>query len=74
MDRRKALLEKIAKLDEIDSKHFPVATIDDYFLGNDQEDSIAPNQWGDGRPSVRELYARLKEIEARPDVQGFFVG
>lgn len=74
MDLRKALLEKIAKLDEIDSEHFPIVTIDDYFLGNDQEDSIAPNQWGDGRPSVRELYARLKEIEASPDVQGVFVG
>ena len=74
MDHRTVLLEKLKRLDEIDSEHFPVVTLDEYFIGNDQEDSIAPNQWGDGRPSIREIHARLKEIEARPDVQGVFVG
>ncbi|SDI84748.1 hypothetical protein SAMN05216588_12648 [Pseudomonas flavescens] len=74
MDLGTALLAKIAALDEIDDAHFPIVSIDDYFLGNEQEESIAPNQWGYGRPSIGELYARLKEIEARPDVQGVFVG
>ena len=74
MELRRALLARIAELDELDDKHFPTVSLDDYFLGNDQEDSIAPNQWGDGRPSIREIHARLKEIEARPDVQGVFVG
>lgn len=74
VDLRKALYVKVAALDKVDDRHFPVVTIDDYFLGNDDEESIAPNQWGDGRPSVRELYEHLKGIEARPDVQGVFVG
>jgi len=74
MDLRKALYEKVAALHEIDGKHFPVVSIDDYFQGNEDEESIAPNQWGDGRPSVREIYEHLKQIEARSDVQGVFVG
>ena len=74
MDLRKALYEKVAALHAIDSKHFPIVSIDEYFIGNDDEQSIAPNQWGDGRPSLREMYNRLKKIESRPDVQGVFVG
>jgi hypothetical protein len=74
MDHRKALLEKLKQLDDIDSDHFPVVSLDEYFIGNDQEDSIAPNQWGYGRPSIGEIYARLKTIEAKPDVQAVFVG
>jgi len=74
VDHRRTLLDKLKKLDEIDSKHLPVVTLDDYFIGNDDEFSIAPNQWEYGRPSIREIYSRLKEIEARPDVQGVFVG
>lgn len=74
MDLRKALYAKVEALHEIDSEHFPVVSVDDYFIGNDDEESIAPNQWGDGRPSIRDIYDRLKRIEARPDVQGVFVG
>ena len=74
MDHRETLLERLQKLDEIDSKHFPVVSLDEYFMGNEQEDSIAPNQWGYGRPSIRDIYTRLKAIEERSDVQGVFVG
>ncbi len=74
MDRRKLLLEKLDRLDAIDEDHLPVVTIDDYFLGNTDEESIAPNQWGEGRPCIAEIYACLKAIEAREDVQGVFVG
>ena len=74
MDYRKALLGKLEELDGIDSGHCPVVSLDEYFVGNHQEDSIAPNQWGEGRPPIAEIYARLKAIEARPDVQGVFVG
>lgn len=74
MGYRKTLLEKLERLDEIDSEHLPVVSLDEYFLGNEQEDSIAPNQWGYGRPSIREIHARLKALETRPDVQGVFVG
>jgi len=74
MDHRKALYAKVEALHEMDGKHFPIVTLDDYFIGNDDEESIAPNQWGDGRPPVREIYEHFKKIEARPDVQAVFVG
>lgn len=74
MDHRKLLLEKLDRLDAIDEEHLPVVTIDEYFIGNSDEESIAPNQWGEGRPSIAELHARFKAIEARADVQGVFVG
>ncbi|AVP96778.1 hypothetical protein C7S18_06000 [Ahniella affigens] len=73
MDLRKALYTKVTALDEIDSEHFPIVSLDEFFLGNEEEDSIAPNQWGDGRPSIRVIYERFKAIEARPDVQGVYV-
>jgi hypothetical protein len=74
MDYRKALLEKLEELDQIDPEHFPIVSLDEYFIGNEQEDSIAPNQWGYGRPPIRDIYACLKALEARSDVQGVFVG
>ncbi len=74
MSHRKILLERVEALDALDEDHFPVVTLDEYFLGNDQEQSIAPNQWGFGRLSIREIHARFKCIEQRPDVQGVYVG
>lgn len=74
MDYRKLLLDKLVALDAIDEDHCPVVTLDDYFLGNTQEDSIAPNQCGDGRPSLSNIYRRFKAVESRADVQGVYVG
>ena len=51
MDARKTLLDKLEALDALDEDHLPVVTLDEYFDGNAQEDSIAPNQWGYGRPT-----------------------
>lgn len=45
-----------------------------YFEGNTEEECIAPNQWGEGRPPIAELYARFKEIAARPNVERVLVG
>ncbi|MBE9610411.1 hypothetical protein [Chitinilyticum piscinae] len=73
-DYRKQLLNKLLALDEIDSEHLPVVTLDEYFTGNEQEESIAPNQWAFGRPSIRELYAHFSQIQARDDVQCVLVG
>jgi hypothetical protein len=74
MDHRKALLDRLEALDAIDEDHFPVVTLDEYFTGNTQEQSIAPNQWGDGRPSIADIHARFRQVEARADVVGVFVG
>ena len=50
MDARKTLLDKLEALDALDEDHLPVVTLDEYFDGNAQEDSIAPNH---GATAVR---------------------
>ena len=40
---------------EEDKEHLPLLTLDEFFDGNPEEDSIAPNQWGYGRPSLAEM-------------------
>src|SRR5262249_3625496 len=66
----------IARLKSADptSDSPPVVSLEDYFEGNTQEDSIAPNQIGFGRPSLERMYEILKAIKARPDVQTVVVG
>jgi hypothetical protein len=46
----------------------PVVPLDLFFEDNDEEESIAPNRWGYGRPSIASLYRRFKEITGRCDV------
>ncbi|MFK3789710.1 MULTISPECIES: hypothetical protein [Pseudomonas] len=74
MNHREKLLERLQVLDELDEEHLPLVTLDEYFQGNDQEQSIAPNQWEFGRPSIARIHAHFKALEQRPDVQGVYVG
>ncbi|MBJ7533854.1 hypothetical protein JDN40_07035 [Rhodomicrobium vannielii ATCC 17100] len=71
---KKKLLETIQTLVAKSAVAPPVVELDDYFEGNTREDSIAPNQVGWGRPGLAELFASLKTIRARPDVQAVLVG
>lgn len=71
---RAQLIEKIQGLVEEDDSVPPVVELDEYFLGNTQEDCIAPNQVGYGRPELADLYRALKAIRERPNVQAVFVG
>jgi len=52
----------------------PVVPLDDFFTGNTDEECIAPNQWGDGRPPLEEFYRRFAEIQRRPNVSAVLVG
>lgn len=74
MDPRKTLLDQLETLDARDEDHLPVVTLDAYFTGNDQEESIAPNQWGEGRPPLAAIHAHFQAIAQRPDVLGVYVG
>ncbi len=47
---------------------FPLLTLDEFFSGNSEEDSIAPNQWGYGRPSLAEIWEMLRKVELMPNV------
>lgn len=71
---RDQLLAKIQTQYKQDSKKPPVVDLDEYFEGNTDEESIAPNQVGYGRPSLTELYARFRQIKERADVQDVLVG
>src|SRR5271165_2774522 len=72
--QREALLRKLKHLHEVNSKAPPVVELDEYFIGNTDEESIAPNAWGDGRPAISEIHRVLSAIRARPDVSAVLVG
>ncbi|MFD6099333.1 hypothetical protein ACFVWN_15520 [Nocardiopsis flavescens] len=46
----------------------PLLTLAEFFDGNDDEECIAPNRWGYGRPPLSVLAGRLRGIERRADV------
>jgi hypothetical protein len=71
---RDQLLQQRRRQHEMDSQAPPVVALEDYFDGNSDEESIAPNQAGHGRPSLAELYAVFRRIQARDDVQAVLVG
>jgi len=45
-----------------------------YFEGNAEEECIAPNQWGEGRPSIATMYQRFREIALKSEVERVLVG
>lgn len=68
------LYQYLTSLPEDDGDTPPVVEFDLYFAGNADEESIAPNQWGYGRPPIAQLYAMFREIAARPEVEKVLVG
>ena len=56
-----------ARLEEADGQ-LPLLTLNEFFEGNPEEDSIAPNDWGFGRPSIAEIWGRMRKIETMPGV------
>lgn len=46
----------------------PLLTLDEFFNGNTDEYSIAPNQWGYGRPPLSEMWKMLNKIQSIPSV------
>lgn len=50
------------------NNRLPLLTLDEFFKGNIAEDSIAPNQYGFGRPSLAEIWNILQQIEVMPRI------
>lgn len=50
------------------NNRLPLLTLDEFFSGNTAEDSIAPNDWGFGRPSIKEIWNLMRELEKMPSV------
>lgn len=61
-------LNRFKKILEENEERFPLLTLDEFFGGNTEEDSIAPNQWEEGRPSLAEIWDMLRKIELMPDI------
>ncbi|MGF7123723.1 hypothetical protein AB4Z09_09895 [Rhodococcus sp. TAF43] len=51
-----------------DGDRLPLLTLSEFFDGNTQEDSLAPNQWGYGRSPLAEIATRLRVLEASSDI------
>ncbi len=47
---------------------YPLLTLAEFFVGNDDEYSIAPNQADEGRPSLDEIYAKFKSLESKDNI------
>lgn len=47
---------------------FPLLTLDEFFTGNEEEGSIAPNQEGLGRPPLADIAARLEVLASDDEV------
>ena len=71
---REVLLDKLKQLQSIAPDIPPIVSLDEYFVGNTDEECIAWNQIGYGRPSVGNLYERFKEIQQKSEVQIVLVG
>lgn len=60
-----SVFKKILKENE---ERFPLLTLDEFFNGNTEEDSIAPNQWEFGRPTLSAIWDMLQKIESMPNI------
>jgi len=61
-----ALAESIEK--RRDGERLPLLTLEEFFSNNTEEESIAPNQWEFGRPTLSEIWEHLRKVEKRDDV------
>jgi predicted SnoaL-like aldol condensation-catalyzing enzyme len=74
MNAREALLATIQAQAALDPETPPVVTLDEYFADNRDEECIAPNQVGDGRPILADFYSHFQRIQAQSNVQIVLVG
>lgn len=61
-------LDTFKKLLEENEGCLPLLMLDEFFNGNTEEDSIAPNQWEFGRPTLSEIWDMLQKIELMPNI------
>ena len=75
LERRNALIGKIMAQydDDAGDVVLPVVQLDDFFEGNWDENALAPNMVGYGRPALQECYRILREIRGQPEVQDVLV-
>lgn len=67
-------LDAFKKLMEENDDRLPLLTLNEFFEGNTAEDSIAPNEYGFGRPSIAEIWELMRNLEKRPDIAWIRIG
>lgn len=75
MGKREVLIGKIMEQYDagIIEPVYPVVGLEEFFDGNEDKYSIAPNEVGYGHPGLAEFHKVLSEIRRRPDVQDVLV-
>jgi len=71
---RQNLIDKIQQLYDQAPDIAPVVLLDEYFSGNTDEECIACNQIGYGRPPLEQFCNILKSIGRKPEVRTILVG
>lgn len=61
-------LNAFKKLIAENDDRLPLLTLDEFFSGNTAEDSIAPNQWEEGRPPIAGIWNLMQTLEKTPGV------
>lgn len=61
-------LDALKRIMEENDDCLPLLTLDEFFEGNTAEDAIAPNDWGEGRPPIAEIWEMFRRIEQLPEV------
>lgn len=61
-------LDVFKKLMAENDNRLPLLSLDEFFEGNTAEDSIAPNEYGFGRPPIAEIWEWMRNLEKRPDI------
>lgn len=56
------------KLWDENEDQLPLLTLDEFFADNSEEDSLAPNQWEEGRPALAEIWHILQKLETTPGI------
>ncbi|WP_165235333.1 hypothetical protein [Aquisphaera insulae] len=69
---RRRLIEKVLAMMEGDAE-LPAVSLEDFFDGNTDEQSIGVNLLADRHPGLAEFRRVLFDIRERPDVQGVFL-
>lgn len=59
--------ERMITVAQVDARsvgdRLPLVTLDEFFDGNDREDSLAPNRLGEGRPPLAAIAERLRTAQ-----------
>ena len=58
-------VDEYKKMTQETGEDYPLLTLEEFFVDNNDEYSIAPNQAEEGRPSLDEIYAKFKSLESK---------